>query len=99
MARKYEAQRYEFIFGEQNVYWVNDEGYNLLFLHTVEKHLNDLAYAVGYIYLEKIYSSLGIKWDPKDKNEVWEWSEYFKIILSVYPQIDNSIKVDLAIWH
>ena len=59
------------IFDKENVNWENDEGHNLMFLRTAENHLKDLLNSRGYVYTNQIYEVLGIKWDPRNENQVW----------------------------
>lgn len=59
------------IFDKENVNWKNDEGHNLMFLRATENHLKDLLNSRGYIYTNQIYEALGIKWNPKNENQVW----------------------------
>ena len=47
----------------------HDTQANNVFIRQQEIYLNDLLKTRGYIYLNTIYETLGIKWDP-DRNNV-----------------------------
>lgn len=51
-----------------SINWANDPGYNLFFLREAERTVNTLVQERGYIYLNEIYQSLGLKWDPEKEN-------------------------------
>lgn len=41
---------------------------NLMYIRYVETYLNDLLKVRGYIYLNRIYEELGMKWNPEWDN-------------------------------
>ena len=48
--------------------WKNDEGYNVMYLKSMERYFNDFIRTRGYIYLNQIYEALGLRWDPDKEN-------------------------------
>lgn len=48
--------------------WMNDEGYNVMYLKSMERYFNDFIRIHGYIYLNQIYEALGLKWNPNKEN-------------------------------
>ena len=55
-------------FDNTNPNWRNDWADNTWFLHAMELHLNTIIEHRGYIYLNQIYESLDVKWNPDDEN-------------------------------
>ena len=66
-----------------------------MFVKSQLMYVRDLYYAKGYIYLERIYDTLGIKWDPCNENTCWilnrdgelemsiDYSDQRKIIIGI----------------
>lgn len=44
------------------------EEWQRMFLRAEEVYFNDLLVSRGYIYLNQIYETLGVKWDPNEEN-------------------------------
>jgi len=52
---------------EENINYQSDPASTEMYFKSVEKYLNDLLNAQGYLYKKQIFESLGIKWNP-----LWE---------------------------
>ena len=55
-------------FDSNNHNWENSREYNVVFLMTVERYLNDIIRHRGYVYLNEIYEKLNVRWNPGDEN-------------------------------
>ena len=49
-------------------FYGKDDAFDMLFLRTREIYLNDLLRTQGYVYLNYIYETLGLCWNPKWEN-------------------------------
>ena len=49
-----------------------DQDYNRYFLKGTLKNLEDSFEAYGYLYLNKVYEYLAVKWNPNDENMVFK---------------------------
>lgn len=56
------------IFDESSWQWVTNPDLNKAFLESVFHYLKDRCDNRGYIYLNIVYESLGLKWDPDNEN-------------------------------
>ena len=56
--------------------WKNDEGYNVMYLKSMERYFNDFIRTRGYIYLNQIYEALGLEWDPNKENSKTRYDPY-----------------------
>ena len=56
------------MFDANNHNWENSREYNIAFLMTVERYLNDITRHRGYVYLNEICERLGVQWNPNDEN-------------------------------
>lgn len=56
------------MFDSENPNWIDDREYNYMFLRTHEEFINDTVRYRGYMYLNQICETLGIKWNPDDEN-------------------------------
>ena len=69
---------------------------NLMFIRINEHHFNDLLKIRGYVYINSIYESLGIKWDPKWDNVCYIYEEGKRIEFEiVVPFGTEQIKVNI----
>jgi hypothetical protein len=62
---------YARFFDEASPYWEKDSEYNLMFLHTQQNYANDLLKAKGRVFLNEVYSMLGIP--PSKAGQVVGW--------------------------
>lgn len=56
------------VFDETCQGWTKYPDLNASFLGLQKDYLNDLLLTKRYVYLHEIYKSLGVKWNPNDKN-------------------------------
>ena len=57
------------LFDENCPNYEKEHQYNVMFLTQQERWINDRIRFRGYVYLNQIYESLGLGWDPKRKNK------------------------------
>ena len=48
------------VFDKDNTYWDRNLEYNKYFVKNVEQHVNDILTSRGYVFLNEIYSMLGL---------------------------------------
>lgn len=48
--------------------WTNNRDYNMAFLKHLFEYWKDYMTCRGYVYLDKIYESMGIAWNPDNEN-------------------------------
>lgn len=58
-------------FNESNRSWTERKNENIKIIRAMIVYLESLFNSKGYIYLNEIYETFGIDWDPKEKNLVW----------------------------
>lgn len=69
-------------FDSTSYHWTRDDKSNLFFMrHTMEYCRERLLYR-GYLYLNQIYESLGMPWDPDNENVCYRNSETFIVVFS-----------------
>jgi hypothetical protein len=72
----------------RNVYWKNDNDYNLMFIKAQERYANDILRTRGYLFLNEVYRMLGLP-DTKPGQVVgWTYDES-------NPDIDNFVSFGL----
>lgn len=83
------------IFDEKSPYWERNFEFSKAFLKSRLMYVRDYYFVKGYIYLERIYGTLGIKWDPCNENTCWilnrdgelemsiDYSDQRKIIIGI----------------
>ena len=64
-----------FGFDENAVGWSKNHENNLVYLIHQKHYFEDLFKCRGYMYLNNIYESLGIKWDPTRENVLWIYGQ------------------------
>lgn len=63
---------YARLFDELNENWQRNSEYNLMFVQSTQNHMNDLLHARGHVFLNEVYSALGI---PESKaGQVVGWT-------------------------
>lgn len=67
-------------FDKNSIYWNNDNKMNEYFLNSQTDYIRDLIKNRGYIYLNRIYEILGIKWESKYENRCIE-DVYFTVVV------------------
>lgn len=50
-----------------------DEKFNIRFVRQQEAFVNDILKVRGYIYVNRIYELLGVKWNPKRTNKCFRY--------------------------
>lgn len=81
--------RFEYLFDESNPNWTKDPVKNRLFIEQVERFLNDLLSARGYLFLNEALRALGFEWTKtgqiygwlKDKNDPKTANNHIRIKL------------------
>lgn len=63
--------QYARFFDESSPNWSRDAGYNLMFLRAAQNHANDLLHARGYVFLNEIYTHLGIPMSQEGQLVGW----------------------------
>lgn len=48
--------------------WTSNRDYNVAFLKHLFEYWKDYMKCRGYVYLDKIYESLGVAWNPDNEN-------------------------------
>lgn len=86
---------HEIIFDRNNSYWSKDEGFNLLFLRTQERYLNDLAKSKGYLYFNEIYEVLGSCWNQEEENECLIYNDKYirQLEFEVFHEKDGKLRI------
>ena len=56
------------IFDESSWQWATNPDYNKAFLESCFHYLKDTCDNRGYLYLNRVYESLGLKWNPDNEN-------------------------------
>lgn len=84
------------MFDEKVYTWENNEGYNYMLLRHVEQHINDLVRSRGYIYLNQIYETIGVNWNPEQENPCVIADNRYRIVyveFEVFRKPNNSYLV------
>ena len=55
-------------FNKESVCWMGDNKTNLVFLMSSIDYFNMVLKHRGYLYLNQVYETLGVKWDPSYDN-------------------------------
>lgn len=55
-------------FDEYASAWTANREFNVMFLRTSERYINEIAMRRGYVYLNQIFEQLGVRWNPDDEN-------------------------------
>ena len=63
--------------------WIDNFEFNKHFVQSTIKYLMDLYHVQGYIYLNKIYESLSVAWNPHHENICWIEEENGELKFSV----------------
>lgn len=56
------------IFDETSWKWDEDQDFNKVFLKQTFRSLETTFRIGGYVYLDKVYGYLGLKWNPDNEN-------------------------------
>ena len=83
-SQKWEKRNYEF---------------NVLFVRTLYSYLTDCYRCQGYIYLNHIYESFGIKWNPHEKNLCWIYERDGELEVSFIINNESQDKIGIMIVH
>lgn len=59
---------YKMLFDVRSPYWNKDEEFRFMFVRQQDHYFNELLRARGYVYLNQIHESFGVKWNPKNEN-------------------------------
>lgn len=84
------------LFNKENPNWKKgDEGWNLLFLRTFNRYLNELLRSRGYLYENEIYEGLGFKWNPENTNRLFLYDKHYQpcVELEIFSQKNGNIKI------
>lgn len=84
------------MFDKNSNNWTNDFGYNISFLSQIERFVNELINSRGYIYLNRIYELLGVKWDPNNENQCVIKGDRHQVIyveFEIFKKPNNSILI------
>lgn len=65
---------------DTSVYSEPDEVFNLHFVRSKQIYLNELLRARGYVYMNQIYETLGLRWDPERENRCYIYKRGDRII-------------------
>lgn len=58
-----------FIFDEMSPYWSNNYNFNKSFIEMQTHWIYDFIKANGYVYLNKIYDTFAVNWNPDESND------------------------------
>ena len=67
----------EIIFDSTSPAWEDDWLHNQFYLTRVMDMIWEILNYKGYIYLDKIYDLLGVKWNPDDENTCYRITDKF----------------------
>lgn len=56
------------IFDSKSAMWYYDWEYSMMFIKMQIQHLKDTCKYRGYLYLNEVYESFGVAWDPDEEN-------------------------------
>lgn len=76
-------------------YTEKDKTYNLMFLREVERHINSLFKRRGYMYLNTIYETLGVKWNTEWDNICRNYEEGARIKFDIDCISDQEMMIDI----
>lgn len=62
---------YTIKFDRSCAFWLKNYECNTAFLQMQKQHFDEKLLAKGYAYLNDIYETLGVKWDPTRENICW----------------------------
>ena len=83
---------FEFTFDSTCPSWAKNEECNRMFIKHLDNYLNIVLENRGYVYLNQIYESFGVGWDPKKKNPCFmkdECNSLTFIVNEVSPYVYN----------
>lgn len=66
---------YAKFFDSASRYWVDDSETNLMFLTTIQKHMNEQLKKDGYLFLNDVYIALGIRITKHGQVVGWIYDE------------------------
>lgn len=81
------------IFDQDCAYWSMKPEFNRAYLEHQKHYLEDKLKMYGYLYLNDVYESLGIVWDPRDNNICYRKSEDFGIDIQPMEKESYLIKI------
>lgn len=82
---------------DKNSYgWERNQDNNLLFVTAQVNLLEDLYLHAGYLCFERVYSQLGLAWDPYDENKCWIHDRDGDLVFNILSKSSTN-KVEITI--
>lgn len=67
--------KYSKVFDSDSVEWNTDREYNLMFLESMKRFMNDKLKAYGYVFLNEVYTHLGLPITKAGQIVGWRYDE------------------------
>ena len=78
-------------FDERASAWLNDDVINKAFLRVQANYIKDLYSFRGYVYLNQIYETLGIEWEPERYENVCYCGKPHTLHIDIVPSSQRNI--------
>ncbi len=86
------------IYDKRSPYWKMDNfEFNKLFVKSQLNYARNLYRASGYIYLERLYTVLGVEWNPYAENKCWILKRDGELDWSIIYDNTDETKIEIII--
>lgn len=85
------------IFDHNSPYWNKDDEWNLMYIRQQTLYMTSLLNSKGYVYLNRIYESLGVEWNPENENPCAIYSKGHSIEFSIRQLFVGVFEVTISI--
>lgn len=88
------------VFDKSSLGWNNgDEEEILWYLRCKKEYINGLLMCRGYIYLNQIYESLGVKWDSTRMNTCIRYNDNNHIEFHITKKLEENYYLINVYWY